>query len=90
MLRQDANIKSTILDDNFILRHVFLKIIFVKQIYSHEHTDLQHEVAGYNNTSHEVEIMIDKNNIRQWATKEGQRKLLKVLESASEAACFLR
>lgn len=65
MLRQDANIKSTILDDNFILRHVFLKIIFVKQIYSHEHTDLQHEVAGYNNTSHEVEIMIDKNNIRQ-------------------------
>lgn len=68
MLRQDANIKSTILEDNFLLPHIFLKIIFMKQIYSHGHTELQHEVSAYNNTSHEVEIMTDKNNIRQWTT----------------------
>lgn len=68
MLRQDAKIKSTILEDNFLLPHIFLKIIFVKQIYSHGHTELQHEVTAYNNTSHEVKIMTDKNNIRQWTT----------------------
>lgn len=95
MLRQDENIKSTILEDNFLLPRIFLKIVFVqkateKQVCSHGHTELQHELAGYSNTSHEVEIMIDKNNIRQWTTKEGQRKLLKVQESASEAACLLR
>lgn len=28
MLRQDENIKSTILEDNFLLSHIFLKIIF--------------------------------------------------------------
>lgn len=66
MLRQDENIKSTILEDNFLLSHIFLKIIFgykatEKQVYSHEHTELQQELDGYSNTSHEVEIMINKN-----------------------------
>lgn len=70
MLRQDENIMSTILEYNFLLPDIFLKIVFVQkateqQVYSHGHTELQHELACYNNTSHEVEIMIDKNNIRQ-------------------------
>lgn len=48
MLRQDENIKSTILEDNFLFPHIFLKIVFVwkateKQVCSHGHTELQHE-----------------------------------------------